>query len=219
MHTTTFTTACSPSVAALAVWHAWRCRCRLLATRQRCPPMVPGLHARPSPHPGPEPAYRRSSPLWHTPPHPALPVNRRRDIFSCLQRGLPALNYTTPLTAWLEAFPREQIMLLQVGQRRCGAACHKLCSLRWRAANPPCASYMVPAPPGSMHGRAGLICVCSAAHTAQLSPIHVDGSLACVSAVREPDQPRVHGSSPACGEDVSGQGRALLPAATGMPPM
>lgn len=51
-----------------------------------------------------------------SPARSALPCCRRRDVFSCLQRDLPALNYTTPLLAWLEAFPREQIMLLQVGR-------------------------------------------------------------------------------------------------------
>ena len=38
---------------------------------------------------------------------------RRRHVFHCLERDLPGQNYSEPFQAWLDAFPREQIMLLQ----------------------------------------------------------------------------------------------------------
>ncbi|KAL4430049.1 hypothetical protein ABPG77_004419 [Micractinium sp. CCAP 211/92] len=60
-----------------------------------------------------EPISRGISMLAHNLDKSSIGCLTRRDVFSCLQRDLPALNYTTPLSAWLEAFPREQIMLLQ----------------------------------------------------------------------------------------------------------
>lgn len=39
---------------------------------------------------------------------------RHKDLFSCLEVELPWHNYTTPINAWLEAFPPEQVMLVQV---------------------------------------------------------------------------------------------------------
>ncbi|KAL4443999.1 hypothetical protein ABPG75_011736 [Micractinium tetrahymenae] len=60
-----------------------------------------------------EPISRGISMLAHNLDKSSIGCLTRRDVFSCLQRDLPALNFTTPLTAWLEAFPREQIMLLQ----------------------------------------------------------------------------------------------------------
>ena len=40
-------------------------------------------------------------------------LRRHATLFECLELELPWNNYTQPLTAWLAAFPREQIMLLQ----------------------------------------------------------------------------------------------------------
>lgn len=57
------------------------------------------------------------------PPQPPTPLPRalppaRHDLFECLELELPWNNYTTPFMAWLEAYPPEQIMLLQVGHGR-----------------------------------------------------------------------------------------------------
>ena len=48
-----------------------------------------------------------------TPLH--LPVPPRRGaLFGCLKQRLPALNYSAQLSAWLDTFPAEQVLLLQV---------------------------------------------------------------------------------------------------------
>ena len=34
-------------------------------------------------------------------------------MFTCLKSELPRLNYSAPLGAWLDAFPAQQVMVLQ----------------------------------------------------------------------------------------------------------
>jgi hypothetical protein len=34
-------------------------------------------------------------------------------VYVCLERDMAALNYTAPFSAWLRAFPRDQVLLLQ----------------------------------------------------------------------------------------------------------
>lgn len=48
-----------------------------------------------------------------TSPAARLPPLCRRSAYACLRGGLAGLNYTAPLAAWLEAFPRGQVLLLQ----------------------------------------------------------------------------------------------------------
>ena len=43
----------------------------------------------------------------------ALPC--RHDLYECLRRELPGSNYTSPIQAWLAAFPPQQLKLVQVG--------------------------------------------------------------------------------------------------------
>lgn len=52
--------------------------------------------------------------LLHRTALPTATAARRGALFACLKQQLPALNYTAQLDAWLEAFPAEQVMLLQV---------------------------------------------------------------------------------------------------------
>lgn len=53
--------------------------------------------------------------LLHQTASPTAAAARRGALFACLKQQLPALNYTAQLDAWLEAFPADQVMLLQVG--------------------------------------------------------------------------------------------------------
>lgn len=46
--------------------------------------------------------------------HANLPAPcSNQTLFSCLKTELPEHNYTTPIQAWLEVYPREQLLLLQ----------------------------------------------------------------------------------------------------------
>jgi hypothetical protein len=61
---------------------------------------------------------------------PFLTCPCRGALFACLKEQLPALNYTAQLSAWLDAFPADQVMLLQVSKQfmlcstRCGNPSH-----------------------------------------------------------------------------------------------
>lgn len=47
------------------------------------------------------------------PPPPLSPLCRHDSLFECLELELPWNNYSTPVQAWLDAFPRRQLLLLQ----------------------------------------------------------------------------------------------------------
>lgn len=52
--------------------------------------------------------------------HPLLlhPANRH-DLFDCLLKELPLNNYTSPVATWLDAFPPQQLKLVQASRPGC----------------------------------------------------------------------------------------------------
>ncbi|EFN56555.1 hypothetical protein CHLNCDRAFT_57487 [Chlorella variabilis] len=60
-----------------------------------------------------EPISRAISMLAHNLDRRSIGCLTKRHVFHCLERDLPGQNYSEPFQAWLDAFPREQIMLLQ----------------------------------------------------------------------------------------------------------
>ncbi|KAL4430048.1 hypothetical protein ABPG77_004418 [Micractinium sp. CCAP 211/92] len=60
-----------------------------------------------------EPISRYLSMLGHNLDKNTYTCLRKHDLFECLELELPWNNYTAPFMAWLEAYPPEQIMLLQ----------------------------------------------------------------------------------------------------------